>query len=72
MTRYQDSLPKDALFVKVNRTIARPVAETFAYVVSVDVTHIFPRQGEIAWERQDNRLKRLGSICRTDPRHYGG
>jgi Polyketide cyclase / dehydrase and lipid transport len=47
MTRYQDSLPKDALFVKVTRTIARPVAETFAYIVPVDVTHIFPRQGDM-------------------------
>jgi hypothetical protein len=38
MTRYQDTLPKDALFVKVTRTIARPVAETFAYIVPVDLT----------------------------------
>jgi Polyketide cyclase / dehydrase and lipid transport len=47
MARYQDSLPKDALFVKVTRTIARPVAETFEYIVPVDVTHIFPRQGDM-------------------------
>ena len=47
MSRYQDSLPKDALFVKVTRTIARPVDETFKYVVPVDVTHIFPRQGDM-------------------------
>jgi Polyketide cyclase / dehydrase and lipid transport len=47
MSRYQDSLPQGALFVKVTRTIARPVTETFQYIVPVDVTHIFPRQGEM-------------------------
>ncbi len=47
MSRYQDSLPQDALFVKVTRTIARPVTETFQYIVPVDVTHIFPRQGDM-------------------------
>jgi hypothetical protein len=47
MSRYQGSLPKDALFVKVSRTIARPVADTFKYIVPVDVTHIFPRQGDM-------------------------
>jgi hypothetical protein len=47
MSKYQDSLPKDALFVKVTRTIARPIATTFKYIVPVDVTHIFPRQGDM-------------------------
>lgn len=47
MPSYQDSLPLNALFVKVTRTIARPIGETFKYVVPVDVTHIFPRQGDM-------------------------
>jgi hypothetical protein len=47
MPTFQKSLPQDALFVKVTRTIARPVAETFAYIVPVDVTHIFPRKGDM-------------------------
>jgi len=47
MPTFQESLPRDALFVKVTRTIARPVPETFAYIVPVDVTHIFPRQGDM-------------------------
>ena len=42
-----NALPKDALFVKVTRTIASPVADTFKYIVPVDVTHIFPRQGDM-------------------------
>ena len=47
MSDFQTSLPKGALFVKVTRTIARPVTDTFAYIVPVDVTHIFPRQGDM-------------------------
>jgi hypothetical protein len=47
MSQYQNSLPKDALFVKVTRTIARPITTTFKYIVPVDVTHIFPRQGDM-------------------------
>ena len=47
MSKYQNSLPKDALFVKVTRTIACPIASTFKYIVPVDVTHIFPRQGDM-------------------------
>jgi len=47
MSPYQESLPQGALFVKVTRTIARPVADAFTYIVPVDVTHIFPRQGEM-------------------------
>lgn len=47
MSKYQESLPKDALFVKVTRTISCPIAEAFKYIVPVDVTHIFPRQGEM-------------------------
>lgn len=47
MSKYQDSIAKDALFVKVTRTIACPIAKTFKYIVPVDVTHIFPRQGDM-------------------------
>jgi hypothetical protein len=47
MSKYQDSLPNDSLFVKVTRTIACPIAATFKYIVPVDVTHIFPRQGDM-------------------------
>ena len=47
MSKYQKSLHKDALFVKVTRTIACPITEAFKYIVPVDVTHIFPRQGEM-------------------------
>ena len=47
MSKYQDSLSKDALFVKVTRTIACPIATTFKYIVPVDITHIFPRQGDM-------------------------
>jgi|EndMetStandDraft_6_1072998.scaffolds.fasta_scaffold140134_2 hypothetical protein len=47
MPTFQKSLPQDALFVKVTRTIARPVPEIFAYIVPVDVTHIFSRNGDM-------------------------
>ncbi len=42
MPAFQKSLPQDSLFVKVTRTIARPVPD-----VPVDVAHIFPRNGDM-------------------------
>jgi hypothetical protein len=38
-------IPAGAPFVKVTRTINRPVKETFEHVINVDLTHIFPRVG---------------------------
>jgi hypothetical protein len=36
----------DHPYVKVSRTINRPAAEAFSYIVPVDLTRIFPRQGD--------------------------
>ena len=41
------SVPADAPFVKASRTIACPAAKAFAYIVPVDLTHIFPAMGDM-------------------------
>lgn len=41
------SVPAGAPFVKVSRTIACPAAKAFAYIVPVDLTHIFPAMGDM-------------------------
>ena len=41
------SIPDGAPFVKVTRTINRPLQETFDYIINVDLTHIFPLIGNV-------------------------
>ena len=40
--------PSKNTVAKVTRTINRPVAEVFDYIVPVSIPHIFPRQGKAA------------------------
>lgn len=66
MSKCQDSLPKDALFVKVTRTIARPFAKTFKYLVPVDVTHIF--LGKLTCRETSKRQSRANGESALDKR----
>jgi uncharacterized protein YndB with AHSA1/START domain len=47
MTR-SAAYPPNSTVAKVTRTINRPIAEVFDYIVPVSIPHIFPRQGEAA------------------------
>ncbi len=72
MPTFQKSLPQDALFVKVTRTIARPVPETFAYIVPVDVTHIISSKWRYAGQCQHHGHYGVGPICRSNARYDRG
>ena len=40
-------IPDGAPFVKVTRTINRPIQQTFDYIITIDLTHIFPPIGNV-------------------------
>jgi len=40
-------IPDGTPFVKVTRTINRPIQQTFDYIITVDLTHIFPPIGNV-------------------------
>lgn len=56
MPTEQIEIPEGASFVKVTRTINRPITTIFDCIIDVELTRIFPRGGPARRERRRERV----------------